>query len=272
MNNTIHILVSFDENYIPPFKTMLTSLVLNNRNEHFNIWLLHSAVSSKSISDLDEYCSKLGCLFNAITVENTIFKNAPISKRYPQEMYYRLLASHLLPKDINRILYLDPDILIINSILPLWNIDLKENLFAAASHSGITNFMNEVNRVRLNTKHDYFNSGVLLMDLDKGRKHIKKEDIFQCVEDHKNELFLPDQDVFNYLYGSKTLPLDDTIYNYDARYYSAYFIRSNNECNMDWLMKNTVILHFCGKSKPWRKSSYSRFSSLYKHYMNLSSK
>ena len=46
-------------------------------------------------------------------------------------------------------IYLDPDILVINSPRPLWELDLKDCTFAAASHVGVTNLINEINRVRL---------------------------------------------------------------------------------------------------------------------------
>ena len=41
---------------------------------------------------------------------------------------------------------------------------------------------------------------------------------------------------------------------------------------MDWVMQNTVFLHFCGKRKPWSRQSANRFSALYKHYMRLASR
>ncbi len=108
------------------------------------------------------------------------------------------------------------------------------------------------------------------MDLTKARSIVNVEEIFQCVREHKEELLLPDQDIFNYLYGKQTLPLDDAIWNYDARKYSNYLLRSGGNYNMDWITRNTVVLHFCGKSKPWKHSQNNRFTILYKHYMQIS--
>ena len=110
-------------------------------------------------------------------------------------MYYRLLAPHLLPCNIKRILYLDPDILVINPIRGLWGTDLQGNLFAAAAHTGKTELAHSVNRLRLGTKQDYYNSGVLLMDLDAGRREIDPEELFRYAELHREELLLPDQDI-----------------------------------------------------------------------------
>lgn len=268
-NDKINILVTFDKNYIKPFQVMLKSLEINNPLEVFHIWLLHSAIPQEDLLFLSEYCSAQRMALTPIQVDRAIFENAPVSKQYPQEMYYRLMAPRLLPDVIDRVLYLDPDILVINPVRSLWEKQLGECAFAAASHSGITEFINDVNRVRFGKDHDYFNTGVLLMDLEKARRIVKEEDIFACVREWARQLLLPDQDVFNLLYGVYTLQEDDNIWNYDARYFSAYLIKSKGQCNLDWVMQNTVFLHFCGKQKPWKTQYSSRFASLYKHYMNL---
>ncbi|MDL2212066.1 glycosyltransferase family 8 protein, partial [Erysipelotrichaceae bacterium OttesenSCG-928-M19] len=75
-----------------------------------------------------------------------------------------------------------------------------------------------------------------------------------------------------HLYGRYILQIDDALYNYDARNYSNYLIRSAGIQNIDWVLKNTAVLHFCGKSKPWNSSYVYRFGILYKHYLNLASK
>lgn len=146
-----------------------------------------------------------------------LFQNAPVSKQYPREMYYRLLAPRLLPKELKRVLYLDPDILVINPLRDLWEMDLRGNLFATAAHTGKTELANHVNRLRLGVDHDYFNSGVLLMNLGLGRQIIQPEILFQYVEEHALELVLPDQDLLNALYGDNMIQIDDAVWNYDAR-------------------------------------------------------
>ena len=268
----INLLVTFDENYIPPFQTMLKSLVLNNPGEAFHVWLMHSAIAQEKLLALGEYCAVQGVSLTPLTVDRALFQNAPISRQYPQEMYYRLLAPFVLPDAMERILYLDPDILAINPLRPLWEIGLGACTFAAASHQGATGVMNKINRVRLDTEHDYYNSGVMLIDLAKARALVKPGEIFRCVSEHSVELVLPDQDVFNYLYGGETLAIDDAVWNYDARYYADYLLRSGGQYDLDWVMRNTVFLHFCGKRKPWKNGQTGRFAALYKHYMQLSAR
>ena len=192
-----------------------------------------------------------------------------LSFQYPREMYYRLLAPHLLPGEVRRILYLDPDTLVINPIRPLWETDLRGNLFAAAAHTGKTELANSVNQLRLGTEGDYYNSGVLLMDLEAGRREIGPQALFDYVARHGRELILPDQDVLNALYSQRILPLEDALWNYDARNYSSYLLRSGGVYDLPWVMAHTAILHFCGKEKPWKPKYIHRFGILYQHYLQL---
>ena len=60
-------------------------------------------------------------------------------ERYPKEMYFRLLVGQILPEELERVLYIDPDTLIINPLTDLWEMDLQGYMFGAAVHKGITN-------------------------------------------------------------------------------------------------------------------------------------
>lgn len=265
----IQILATLNKAYLPRLQVLLTSIHVSQPEEKADIWLMHSGITQEALKSVARQCAVMGYHFYPIMIDGSAFTAAPVSRQYPREMYYRLLAPVFLPQDLHRILYLDPDILILNSLRPLWDTDLKGNVFAAAAHTGKTELANNINQIRLGTNHPYFNSGVLLMDLDRGRQEISTKKIFSYTKEHAKELLLPDQDILNALYGRRTLQIDDSIWNYDARNYNTYLLRSGGICDMDWVMKNTAILHFCGKTKPWQKGYIHRFGILYKHYEHL---
>lgn len=266
----MNLLLTLDENYLLPCRVMLDSFFASNPNESdVTVYLLHSAIPAEKLEELSDFCTGFGAKLVPIAVDAAFFENAPTSKRYPKEMYYRLLSPLILPREVERVLYLDPDMLIINPLRPLWELNLYGKTFAAASHTGLTEMANEINNVRLDTAHEYFNSGVMLIDLNAARKLVTAEDVFACVSEHEKELILPDQDVFNILYGSQTMPVDDVLWNYDVRNYSKYLIRSTGRHDLNWVMQNTAVLHFCGKNKPWHEDYKNPFGMLYLHYMNL---
>ena len=267
------LLLTLDQNFLPPCKVMLCSFFASNPVERdVTVHLLHSAIPGNRLEELGDFCAGFGAALAPIAVDAALFENAPTSRRYPKEMYYRLLSPLILPQDVERVLYLDPDTLVINPLRPLWELPLEGKLFAAASHTGLTDMANGINQLRLDTEHKYFNSGVIRIDLTAARQQVTAEDIFQCVRAHGKDLILPDQDVFNMLYGRQTMPVDDAIWNYDVRNYSKYLIRSSGQRDLNWVMANTAVLHFCGRNKPWHTGYKNPFGMLYLHYQNLTAR
>lgn len=265
----IQILCALDANYLPQLRVLLTSIRLNNPGETFGLYLMHSGLPECELEGLERWCGEAGWEFHSVSVDAALFDGAPVTAQYPREMYYRLLAGQMLPESLSRVLYLDPDILVINPLRELWETDMQGNMFAAAAHTGKTELANNVNRIRLGTDHDYYNSGVLLIDLERCRSEVAPDELFAFVREHRRELVMPDQDLLNAVYGDSILPLDDALWNYDARNFNNYMLRSAGEQDMDWVMENTAILHFCGKAKPWKPNYIYRFGVLYRHYERL---
>jgi len=264
------LLVTLDENYIEQMKALMTSIYINNPGQIFNIYLIHSGISDEKLDALESNLSKFSYKLFPIKAEDGLFSSARVTDRYPKEMYYRLLAGELLPENLDKIIYIDPDILVINSLKEIWETDIRDFLFAAASHTGKTDMANNVNKIRLGTDTDYYNSGFLLINLKRAREEIVPEEIFAYADRNYKNLLLPDQDILNAMYGDRVLALKDSIYNYDARNYSSYLLRSKGVEDLAWVLENTVVLHFCGRDKPWKKNHRTKFTALYRHYMRLS--
>ncbi|MDR1785146.1 MAG: glycosyltransferase family 8 protein [Spirochaetaceae bacterium] len=264
---TLNILVTVDSNYVMPLKTMLFSLFISNPHTDFRIILLYSDLRADEISELERYTALFRQKF--LPVKAVELPGVPAVSYYTRTMYHRLLAYEILPQEIDRALYLDPDILVINPVESLYTFDLGNKLWAACSHAGP--IVDGINRARLQMPEEgrYFNSGVLLMDLRMQRKELTVSDIFDYVNKYQNRLLLPDQDILNGLYSDRILELNELLYNYDVRKRRRYFLASKGEADDDWITTHTVVLHFCGKHKPWHKNYYGHFSFMYKYCMNL---
>ncbi|WEV36183.1 glycosyltransferase family 8 protein [Lactobacillus sp. ESL0677] len=278
MKNTsdqpIEILVTIDQNYIKPLEVMMYSLKLNNLGQKIRIWIIYDNISDPALTALKDFGQKIGFEIKALAMNaDFTFPESLLNLHdYPQEMYFRLLSGKILPSSLHRIIYLDPDILVINSIKPLWHLNLKGKMFAAAAHEGLTDIMSSINNIRLGTTTEYFNSGIMLMDLDQMRQKVKLDDLTAAINQHHDTLILPDQDILNYLYGEDILKIPETKWNYDSRAYPVYLTRSTGDFNLEWVMQNTAILHFCGKPKPWQKENHSRFKALYLNYQQMTNK
>lgn len=264
----MNILVTLDANYIHPLRVMLKSLFFNHREGTFTIYLMHSRLADDEVKRITQFVVEHGHRLREVRVEEQFFKEAPTIKHYTKEMYYRLLAHQFLPANLNKVLYLDPDILVLNPIDDLYHLDLNGYMFAAACHRLP---LMEINKFRLKPYDvdTYYNSGVLLMNLEEARRKINEKEIYEYVARYKQKLLLPDQDVINALYSKQIKTLDEMLYNYDPRYYYYYKMTSYGKVDMDYVIYRTKILHFCGKKKPWLKNYSGKFHSLYKHYEKM---
>ncbi len=267
--NRIQLLFTADERYAVRIPTVLKSVQLNHPGCGFDVHLISDGLPEEQTEQLKSYCGKLGASFTLYPVSEELFCEAPVNKHYSKAMYYRMLAADILPQTLCRALYLDPDVLVINSLDPLWQLNLEGHLFAAASHGEAGGIVESVNRIRLDTVSAYYNTGVLLIDLARCREEVRSDGVFAFIRENEHRLMLPDQDVFNALFGARTLTVPDEIWNYDARKYSQYLLRSGGEMDDRWVIRNTAILHFCGKEKPWNTHYRYRFGLLYRHYEQL---
>lgn len=249
----INILVTLNENYIPYLNVMLTSLIDTNRDCYFDIYLLHSSIPDTALKGTRRTLGSSGAL-HAVKAADIGLSDAPTTARYPQEIYYRIFAAKYLPECIDKILYLDPDIIVNGSIKELYDTNIDEYYFAAASHTGA--FVRKVNEIRLDMDIDapYINSGVMLMNLKRLRKEQNYSEVFDFIEKRKMLLILPDQDIISSLYGSKILALDSFKYNMTERLYKQH-APFEKGFDTQWVRDNSVIIHYCGKNKPW-KSNY----------------
>ena len=268
----MNLLFAIDDNFVQQLETVLLSIHLNTKSQEFNIYVLQKKRLAKE-AELAAFCKQLKMTYHPVMVKQSLFENAPVTDRYPTTIYYRLLAHQMLPQDLHKILYLDADILCINDLSPLYNIALGNNLFASAIHASLTNTTDVINKIRLQNfgADGYYNSGVLLMNLDLMRQEVDANQIFDYIRRHI--LLLPDQDVLNALYSERIKTIPDQLYNFDTRNGKIYETISLGEWDLDWVIKNTVILHYCGREKPWLPTKNSgRLTALYKQYFHMTAK
>lgn len=269
----MNLLFSIDDTYVDQWKVTLFSIVHNSNFQELSVYILQKEALTRNAEILD-FCKRLGVTYYPVIIGKDEFQDAPTSKRYPETIYYRLLAHEYLPQNLDKVLYIDADILCLNDISTIYEMKLDDFLYAAASHIADSNIRDLINKARLGNfgATSYVNSGVLLMNLEQIRKTVKREDIMDYIATNGPLLFLPDQDVLNALYGHQILLVADEIYNFDARYHAYYYAKTAGLIDADWIVQNTVFLHYCGKDKPWKKNARGKFSFIYKHYQRLTHK
>ena len=248
-----HILVTLDRNYLKVLTVMLYSLSQSDPEGVYTVYVVNNTLTEEDFASLSALLPRTE-LVN-VRVPEDLLQNAPVSDRYPTEMYYRLFAARYLPQQLERILYLDPDLVVLHSLRSLYQIDFDSKLFAAASHIESRTFR-ELNRRRLHLSEHakYLNSGVMMMNLALLRKE-SPQTIIDYIQSHKATLLLPDQDVLNALYADRTVPLDPMVYNLGEKYLRLknLHLPPEEKLTLDWVRSNTAIVHYYGRNKPWKE-------------------
>ena len=261
----MNILVTLDSGYIKPLCVMLRSLLSVHQNTYFNIFVMNKSLTE---DDYDFLNKKLGCrgyFLHDIKVDDDMLKDAPVTDRYPHEMYYRIFAAKFLPRHIDKVLYLDPDLVVIKNLENLYSTEMGDNFFAAASH--VNKPLQKINEIRLqmDSKGPYINSGVMLMNIKLLREKQDYREVFEYIEKNKNILFLPDQDIISAIYADRIVAIDPYIYNMTER--MLHSPKSLiNDVDMDWVKQNSAIIHYCGRNKPWKDNYIGFLDDFYRQH------
>ena len=262
----MNILITINKGYVKQLNVLLNSIQYANPKENFDIYILHKNLEQE---DMEEIQIGLDCeriFIHAIKIPKSEIDNFPVyEKRYPVEIYFRIFAAKYLPADIERVLYLDADTIVINELKELYNTEFEGNYFVAATH--IRKLLHKFNEIRLDLKEDepYINTGVLLINLEELRKRDVEKEVIEYIEKNKKKLMLPDQDIISSIYGSKIKLIDGLKYNLGDRALKAYNLSNpSNSINLKWICKNTVIIHYYGRNKPWRKDYSGKLGCFYK--------
>lgn len=268
----MNIFITLDSNYIYPLCVMLNSIAETNSGNRIDLYVAYSSLTENDFSDMEKALGMTNHEIHRIPVSDDMFDGCPVLDRISKATYYRLLAGDVLPNDVERVLYLDPDIVINGDLSDFYNLDLQGNIIAGAPHLyGIPEGVNRL-RLGLSKENRYINAGVLLIDLKKWREEISLKRIFKFISVNHKKLLLADQDVINALMKNRTLPIDERVYNLDEktyRHFSSCFA-GERKIDLDWVEKNTVIIHFNGKKKPWKEQKYTgRLGDFFEKYKLL---
>ena len=253
---------TIDYRYVSVLRVLIHSLVTTHPGDKFDLYILHKSLSDADIVSIEQVAPSATHIL-PIVVNDELFNSAPTSRRYPKEIYFRLFASYYLPVELKRILYLDPDIICINSMEHFYHQHFEDALFIGATH--MFPFLQRFNELRLGLKTNtpYMNTGVMLLNLDKLRLIQKQEDIKQFIQSHKALLFLPDQDILTSLYGNHLKLVDPMIYNLSDRFLKQYSVKKRIKISLHWVKENTVFIHYCGRNKPWKSPYFGVLNVFY---------
>ncbi len=253
---TMNILCGTDKNFLNPAYVTIASFIENHPGIALSFFVIAGAdVSDDDKAKLTKYVKSKGHKVTFFTPDPETFKDYVTIEKFPISAYYRLLAHKFLPETIDRVLYVDVDLIATQNLYDdFYNIPLGDKYLAVTSHNPDESFFNRLDGTMLDmesaARGEYFNSGVILFNLKKFRETgIELEDYNEaygyCVA-HDIPVFY-DQGLLNFMFADKSIYFSSMDYNFRYSIPRDYAKRLNP--NRQY---KKAIVHYTGMKQPYK--------------------
>ena len=262
----MNILLAFNSNYYMPALVLLKSLLVNNQwCREMRIYVLYSDLKPGEIRRFSQVAEESG-IAKAIflPVGTDTFQDAPLHLKWiSRETYYRLLAQEMLPESVERVLYLDVDMIVMGSLEEFYHQDFEGKLLVACNRYGLGGVdPKRLEQLTLPRDTIYFNAGTLLYDLAGQRQQIDPNILYEYPVLFYQQLKYGDQDVLNAVFYGLTKFADWRVYN-------CFDSNTTRQRQEDQVRRSCKIFHYNGRGKPWTERYWGRMAWLFWDYAQL---
>lgn len=242
----ISILFGFSANYAQHAAACIASIIRNTTSP--------LEIVTTTVGDPEAFAAKLRASFaheTRVQLDVRQFTPPESDTGFPLpyyitgEAYIRFWVPDLFPTR-TRVLYMDPDTIAVGSLEPLWATDLQGKTVGAVEIPGSTRPRDH----GMKPGSLYFNSGILLIDLDRWRSQNYTRRLLDFLRDHPESAYDADQDILNLVLAEDWLPLDYT-WNAINPFFRPSHDLGLSQQEIERVTSQARIIHYNGISKPW---------------------
>lgn len=280
----MNVVYSSSDSYAEICGISIVSLFENNKDvEEINVYIIDNDISKLNKTRLENTANKYSrnlFFVNKIDLNKKTNTNVYVG-RWNIGTFYRLYLSSILPLTVERVIYIDCDMIIRNSLENVYKIDLGDCLVAGADDC-----RSDLYRDDIGCKHGtvYINNGFMLIDLKKWREENVEERFTKFISDRNGDCTYMDQAPLN-----GVLVPENKIYELEAKYNAqriffdfsyrqllklrkpTHFL---SEEQYNEAVSNPIIVHFTPTfitgTRPWQKKDKHKYTSEYKYYKSIS--
>jgi lipopolysaccharide biosynthesis glycosyltransferase len=262
---------------------MLHSVIANlGDSDHIHIYLLDGGISDANKARIARVLASRRVSVQLVWLQPDLHRieQLPVKGWHKPVVYMRLLIAELLPADLDRAIYLDPDIVVETSLRALWEMELGDALalgvedfyapFAAASEALPETYQ------QLGLAPDTLccNTGVMVINLPRWRDEQLGRRVLDFTRRYAQFIRWSDQDGLNAVIAGEWGVLDPR-WNVQLRtleWYQRYRIHDADERRrvQHGLLQSPFVLHYIGKTKPWSFAYRKPFGERFLHYVRTS--
>lgn len=264
-HDAISVVITPHKEFTAPLAVLIQSIIENGDvNKHYDIIILHKEIEETNQKKIESMAQKLEFLtirfFNIqnYTKRYRFFTKNKKVRPFMHTTYYRLLIPELLIR-YEKVIYIDADIILMRDIAGLWEIDITDfDIGAVKDICSVGEVYNNLcdtkdyrkKEVLMKEPENYFNAGVLLLNLQNIRNKYSGEEIFKIAE--MKNWRSKDQDILNYMF-SKSVRLLDLEWNLITAVSedSLKYMPEKDVQRWNNAKENPNLIHFASKYKPW---------------------
>ena len=254
---SLNIAFALDENYVRFMGVLMVSLIANNPDCHLIFHVFTDSIRPDDHAKLSQLAGQYPITIQIYYIHADTVKNLPIAHHVSGAVYYRLIIPDILVDHVDRVLYLDSDIICLGQIPNFNDLDLHGHA------AGVVKDVEHIARMhlkRLELIHGiYFNAGVMLIDTKKWHADSITSKVLETLQERGSSLSMLEQDALNLVLDGKSTVLP-AIWN---QVYSLGQMTQDPD-------PGSLFIHFAGMIKPWRMSGRHRLSNLYLNHENNS--
>ncbi|MBC8110537.1 MAG: glycosyltransferase family 8 protein [Verrucomicrobia bacterium] len=215
---TINLVCVCDNHYGVLLATLIKSIEVNHHTEeNIAIYVVNDGISQKSIAKLLRSIKSEKIHLHLIKISEAIpeASKLPMDKStYPMNIYTRFFIPNFLPDHVEKVIYMDVDMILLKDISILWHMDMKEYLLGAVqdmtsptfgvSWGGIPNYK----ELGFSAETKHLNSGMLLINTKKWREQNIVSQLLNVMNENLKYAAYPDQYAINVLFADNWLEID----------------------------------------------------------------
>lgn len=259
----IHVCFSSDDNYAQHLAVALASILHHRKPaDELTIIVLDGGIGEENKRRLQAVADAGEAELQFLSIGEDAFRDAPLHTQaggvthVTLATYYRLLLPSLLP-DVDKVIYLDGDLVCRSSLAELYGQDMGQDWVR-----GVVDIDERSHAQRLGLEH-YVCAGVILVNLRAWREQGVQEQCMEFLRDHADRIVLHDQDVLNVVCQEHLSYLDRT---WNAQ---ACETRRGKRSGFNDLARTANIVHFIGGRKPWHPGCRHPYRKEYFRYLKL---
>jgi lipopolysaccharide biosynthesis glycosyltransferase len=233
----MNVVFAADRGYMQHLAVAVASLLENNSG--MNIYIINNDLSANDWKKLKKISTGKDSNLIDAKIDDRQIENLLTNSYFTKAMYYRLFIPEIVKGE--KALYLDSDIVVNQQINDLYNTDISNTFLAAVDNMEIYNHHD----LEMEYSAKYFNSGVMLINLEYWRTYNVKKKVINFVSRKREVIRFPDQDGLNSVINGNWLELHPK-YNMHSKLYACPMVSPIKEA-----IANPVIIHYIGPSKPW---------------------